>query len=180
MNTTKCKARSGIWYEDKDGNYLGTEPIEGAYTYHVCFPLEVTEHVYIYHNEKEKRTCKHKRRCLQKDRDIIKGYKGRTCISCGCSQVRKWWQPWGRRWDEGTNTTPLIDFNTHIGSGNDDVILAMVSSGDYRLSEALAVWASACERCMNALAWKYTNGQDGYEEFSEQWEKAGTCCDLCK
>ena len=72
------------------------------------------------------------------------------------------------------------DINCHIGSGNEDVIIAMVSSGDYTLSEALMLWSKCCERCMNVLAYKYLNGKDGYEEYSEEWEKANTVCDFCR
>jgi len=74
----------------------------------------------------------------------------------------------------------LMTFTSFIGSGNEDVIMAMVNSGDYTLSEALAVWANACERCMNVLAYKYLNGTDGYEEYSEEWKRCPTECDFCK
>lgn len=80
----------------------------------------------------------------------------------------------------GSTITPLIDFHTTIGGGNEDVVLAMVNSGDYRLSEAIAVFGNACERCMNVLAYKYLNGADGYEEYSEEWHKTNTVCDFCK
>ena len=70
--------------------------------------------------------------------------------------------------------------STHIGGGNQDIIMAMVNSGDYTLSEALAVYADACERCANVLAYKYLNGKDGYPEFSEEWKKCNTVCDFCK
>lgn len=100
MNIDKSKLKLGIWYEDENGNYLGhqrdsVEPIEGAHTYHACFPLEVTEHIYISHSREEKENCKHKRRFLKKDSGLIKGLKGRSCTLCGCYQKRKWWQPWG-------------------------------------------------------------------------------------
>lgn len=185
MNIDKSKLKLGIWYEDENGNYLGhqedsVEPIEGAHTYHTCFPLEVTEHIFISHSKEKKQKCKHKRKWLKKDTGLIKGYKGRICTACGCNQTRKWWQPWGRNWDNGANITPLIDARVCIGGGNEKIILAMANSGDYTLSEAIAVYASLCERCSNVLAWKYTNGQDGYEEFSEEWKKCNTECDFCK
>lgn len=85
----------------------------------------------------------------------------------------------GRKWDEGTTLTRVISFNTTYGGGQ-DVILAMVNSGDYTLEEAISVYSSACERCMNVLAYKYTNGADGYAEHSEEWEKCNTECDFCK
>lgn len=75
-------------------------------------------------------------------------------------------------------TKELFSFSTHIGSGNSDVILGMVNSGDYTLPEALVVYANACERCMNVLAHRYAN--DGYEEFSEEWLNCNTVCDYCR
>lgn len=69
---------------------------------------------------------------------------------------------------------------THIGTGNEDVILAMANSGDYTLSEAIGVYANACERCTNVLAYKYLNGTGGYPEYSEEWKKCNTICDFCK
>lgn len=187
MKVDKTKLKRDIWYEDDDGNRIETMdeyPIPatkvGAKTYHCCFPLEITEHVYTYISPEEKEKCKHKRKYLRKDTDVIKGYKGRTCMACGCTQNRKWYQIWGRRWEEGTSTLPLIDFHTSIGGGNEDVILAMANSGDYSLSEALVVWANACERCMNVLAYKYLDGKGGYPEHSEEWEKCNTVCDFCR
>ena len=78
------------------------------------------------------------------------------------------------------NGKPDITFSTHIGGGNQDVILAMANSGDYTLSEAIALYASCCERCMNVLAYKYLDGKDGYEEHSEKWKKCGTVCRYCE
>ena len=72
------------------------------------------------------------------------------------------------------------NINCHIGSGNEDVIIAMVNSGDYTLSEALMLWSKCCERCMNVLAYKYLNGKDGYKEYSEEWLKCPTVCQFCK
>lgn len=61
---------------------------------------------------------------------------------------------------------------------SEDLVLAMTNSGDYSLSESILIAAQSCERCMNALAYKY--GLDwGYPEGSEEWEKCGTSCDFC-
>ena len=185
MNIDKSKLKVGIWYEDKNGNRIehdenSVEAPIGAHTYHSCFPLQITERIYTFHSEEEKRKCKHKRKFLKKDNGLVKGYKGRMCTACGCGQTRKWYKLWGKKWDCGSIITPLIDFNTTIGGSNEDVVLAMVNSGDYRLSEAIAVFGNACERCMNVLAYKYLGGKDGYEEYSEEWHKANTVCDFCK
>lgn len=84
----------------------------------------------------------------------------------------------GRRTYHGSDK--IYTSSTHIGGGNQDVIMAMVNSGDYTLSEALAVYADTCERCANVLSYKYLNGKDGYPEFSEEWKKCNTICDFCK
>lgn len=186
MEIDKSKLKLGIWYEDENGNLikpeddLACEAPEGARTYHSCFPLQITEHVYVVHGKAEKEACKHKRKYWKKDTGLIRGLKGHICTNCGCSQTRKWWQPWGRKWDYGTGTVPLIDLRTSIGGGNQDVVMAMVNSGDYTLQEALVVYSTACERCMNVLAYKYLNGADGYEEYSDEWKKCNTECDFCK
>ena len=75
---------------------------------------------------------------------------------------------------------PKSPIEVIIGGGNQEVIMAMVNSGDYALEEALVVYSSACERCMNVLAYKYLNGKDGYPEHSEEWEKCNTVCDFCR
>lgn len=187
MNIDKNKLKIGIWYEDKDGNVIPgmddiPEPImkTGVETYHTCFPLQITEHIFTYHDAKKKAKCKHPRKYREKIGGFVKGFKGRKCNCCGSEQVRKSWQPWGRKWDNGTNITPLIDLHTSIGGGNEDVILAMANSGDFTLSEAIIVFANSCERCMNVLAYKYLDGKDGYPEFSEEWEKCNTVCDFCR
>lgn len=185
MKIDKTKLKNGIWYEDENGNRIEHDenlvetPI-GAHTYHSCFPLQITERIYTCHSKEEKEKCKHKRKFRKKGNGLVKGYKGRICTACGCRQTRKWYQPWGKKWDCGASITPLIDFNTTIGGGNEDVVLAMANSGDYRLSEAITIFGNACERCMNVLAYKYLNGADGYEEYSEEWHKANTVCDFCK
>lgn len=75
---------------------------------------------------------------------------------------------------------PDLTWSTHIGGGNQDVLLAMANSGDYTLAEAMALYASCCERCANVLAYKYLNGKDGYEEYSDEWKNCGTVCRFCK
>ena len=64
--------------------------------------------------------------------------------------------------------------------GGQDCIVAMVNSGDFTLEQAIWVYANSCERCMNALAYKYLDGKDGYPEYSEEWKKCNTVCDFCR
>lgn len=58
-------------------------------------------------------------------------------------------------------------------------IVAMVNSGDYTLEQAIYVFGHCCERCMNVLLHKYLNGEDGYAEYSEEWQNTNTKCKFC-
>ena len=69
---------------------------------------------------------------------------------------------------------------THLSRESGKLAVAMVNSGDFDLSDALAVLAQCCERCCNVLWNKYLPEEDGYEEFSEEWYKANTVCEFCK
>lgn len=182
MVIDKSKLKLGIWYEDENGNMYRNDngvgrPNSECTTYHVCFPLEVREEIRgIYDN---KATCKHQLRYRKRTGGWIKGVKGCKCEKCGKTKVGKKFIPFAfMKWGDGAETYPIMTGNTHIG--NEDCVLAMANSGDYTLQEAMVVYANACERCMNVLAYKYLNGKDGYEEFSEEWKKANTVCDFCK
>lgn len=184
MKIDKSKLKMGLWYEDRDGNIIPHDldnldiPKE-AWLYATRWPLEITEKVYgIYKN---KDTCKHPLKHIKVKRGWAKGIKFCECKKCGKNKEGKWYVPFAfMPWNYGSDTYEMFSFTNHIGRGNEDVIMAMVNSGDYTLSEALIVWASACERCMNVIAYKYLNGKDGYEEHSEEWEKSNTQCEFCK
>ena len=142
MYIDKTTIHQGIWYEDKNGNFIpydsdsdfNLDPPENAHTRHVCFPLEINERV-----------------------EFLKDDEGNS--------VEK---------------PSSITWSVHIGGGNSPVILAMANSGEYTLTEALAVYAEACERCSNVLAYNYLNGEDGYAEGSEEWLKCNTECRFCR
>ena len=140
MYIDKSTIHQGIWYEDKDGNFIpydsdfNLDPPENAHTRHVCFPLEIKERV-----------------------EFLKDDEGNL--------VEK---------------PSTITWSTHIGGGNAPIILAMANSGEYTLPEAIAVYAEACERCSNVLAYNYLNGEDGYAEGSEEWLKCNTECRFCR
>lgn len=165
MNIDKTYLDRFHWYEDQDGNIIdisrdGTTDVIVRYghgiTYHSCFPLEITEHISSYcwrpTTRIQKILCKFKPlyRMLEKRHHTEKTYNH------------------------------LMDCSTHIGGGNQDIIMAMVNSGDYTLSQALMLYSQSCERCMNVLAYRYLNGADGYEEFSDEWKKCNTVCKFCE
>lgn len=93
-------------------------------------------------------------------------------------QIRE--EVWFINKDKKTDGRPDMTWATHIGGGNQDVILAMANSEDYTLAEAMALYASCCERCANVLAYKYLDGKDGYAEYSDEWKKCGTFCRYCR
>ena len=145
MKIDKSKIKVGIWYEDKDGNFIpssdsASAPAE-AETCHVCFPLQIRTEHYRLHDY------------TNYDGGVSRTYHGS---------------------DRFLTTSCLI------GGGNESVILAMANSGDFRLSEALAVYANCCERCANVLAYKYLNGADGYPEHSREWNRCNTICEYCE
>lgn len=183
MNINKSKLKKGLWYEDKDGNYipygdLGKTPSE-AVSCCSCFPLEITTHIRVFYDNKD--SCRHPLKYRKRTDGWVKGIKGCKCTCCGKEKVGKSKIPFMfMKWENGASSKPLMTSNVNIGGGNEDVILAMANSGDYTLSEALVIYASACERCANALAYKYLNGKDGYEEMSDEWKKCGTVCDFCR
>ena len=57
--------------------------------------------------------------------------------------------------------------------------LAMSSSGDYSLEEAIELCSKCCERCLRALAYKYLGHEYGYAEYSEEWKKCDARCTNC-
>jgi hypothetical protein len=182
MKIDKSKLKIGMWYEDKDGNVINNpddvfKP-DGAVAYFTKWPLQVTETAHNFYDNKD--TCRHPHKAIKRTSGWIKGIKGRRCSSCGKTQMRKWWQPWGFKWEHGADSYEAFECHTTLCRIDEKCIVAMVNSGDYILSEAIVVMASACERCGNVLIHKYLNGEDGYEEYSDEWKRCHTVCDFCR
>ncbi len=186
MKIDKSKLKVGIWYEDENGNVYrnsdggcGERPNDKCTSYHTCFPLSVSEDVSMYYDNKE--TCKHPLKYRKRTGGWVKGIKGCKCTNCGKEKVGKSSIPFALMpWKPGCDTYHLITGNRSLSDLSGKCVVAMVNSGDYTLSEALVVMATSCERCMNVLLYKYLNGEDGYEEYSEEWKKANTVCDFCR
>lgn len=182
MNIDKSKLKIGTWYIDDNGNVCKfneyVRPNDKYSTYHICYPLDIHEKIRGVYNNKD--TCKHPLRYRKRTNGWVKGIKGCKCTKCGKEKVGKKFIPFAfMKWNNGADTYDIMTTNHHL-CNVDDIILAMANSGEYTLSEALVVFSCACERCMNVLEYKYTNGKDGYAEYSEQWEEANTICDFCK
>lgn len=182
MKIDKENLKLGMWYEDADGNVLkkdnpdAYEAPKGAICYHTIYPLQITETIRGLYDKNKK--CKHKH--TKRTYGWIDGLKGRQCCDCGRTQVVNKWRPWGKKWNNGANSYEMIEFHTHLCTDSGKCAVAMANSGDYTIEEALSILANACERCTNVLIFKYLNGQDGYQEFSEEWKKCNTVCDFCR
>ncbi len=65
----------------------------------------------------------------------------------------------------------------------DELIIAMVVSGDFTLREAMYAVANACDRCRHALLYKYKDlhtRTDGYSEESDEYQKNSYRCNFCR
>ena len=184
MKIDKNKLRLGIWNEDIEGNMYRIDnevkkPNGDIRSYHVCFPTEINERVEMYYDNKD--TCKHPLKYRKRTHGWIKGVKGCKCEKCGKTKTGKSYIPFAfMKWDNGSDTYTLFTSNTHLGKYSQKCVVAMVNSGDYELDEALVINATACERCGNVLIHKYFNGEDGYEEYSEEWQNCETICQFWK
>lgn len=186
MKIDRSKLKMGIWYEDKDSNFISyqsdniDEVPENAASYHVSFPLEVSERI-TFLNLKDAPLCKHPRILVEKDYGLLDEYHGIRCKGCDCYKVAKKHIPlMFVKWEgSGKKRCTTMTRNTHIGSHWDEVVTNMMKDG-YTLSESICIIDNSCERCMNVLSYKYTDGKDGYPEFSEEWKKSNTVCDFCR
>lgn len=156
IDLTKMKL---FWREDEQGNVLQlendrapTEKEKEKYRfYHSEFPCQLHHNISVYdYNPKGMQKILIRLPIIS---NIVKKKLGKTFID-------------------------ICTFNTTYCSGS-DCIVAMVNSGDFTLEQAIWVYANSCERCMNALCYKYLDGADGYAEYSEEWEKCNTVCDFC-
>lgn len=154
------------WFEDEDGNvYDGMRdclPDKDRFTYHVINVGVMSEELisYTYHPK-----------TLHENNSLYQAMLHfRWFYNLMVKRMKK----------KGLKTfAPIATFNTSFHGGQ-DVIVAMVNSGDYTLLEAIYIWCTSCERCMNVLTYKYLNGQDGYPEGSDAYNKCNTCCDYCR
>lgn len=141
------------WFEDAEGNVY-EEANEKTEFYHSCFPCEISHEIDSYRFHPEGMVQKMLSR-IPLFRKILENKHGKTFH-------------------------PMVTFHTYYG-GSQETIVAMVNSGDYTLEQAIWVYTTACERCMNVLAHKYSPElDDGYEEFSDEWYKCGTSCLFCE
>ena len=61
----------------------------------------------------------------------------------------------------------------------DDLVTAMVRSGDWDAGDAIMTAGQSCERCMNVLCHHYLGPDEGYPYESEEYWGARTRCKMC-
>jgi len=173
-----------LWYEDKDGNFIGEPDYnndsapgvpEGAHMQVSRFPSILRETYLELLSQEAVDACVHPEEDVRKTYGWIDGIEGRKCGLCGGSQTKNVNEDWPKKW-EGDGSREAFSGES---SWPEDLALAIANSGDYSLDEAILISATACSRCMNSLAYDY--GLDwGYEEGSEEWLKSNTECQFCK
>jgi hypothetical protein len=168
------------WYEDGNCNDLGypsfDSPTPDNAEFQISrFPCQLTtsHHRLVKRDVVDK--CRHPRKYIHPTYGWIDGVVGRECKLCHGTQTKKKWHLWPRKWD-ACGSRPV--FEAHQG-WQEDLALAIANSGDYTLSEAIIIAATSCERCMNALAYKY-GLEWGYAEGSDEWQRCGTSCQFCR
>lgn len=165
MNINLEKLKRYNWFEDSDGNIYNAIiedlPDKDFFTYHVIDPCKYVEEIDSFTCHPEYR---HKNNPFYQAALHFKPF--RKMIA--------------KRHRKDLTFKPLFTSTRTYGSKHSqDCIVAMVNSGDFTLAEAIYVYCTSCERCMNVLLYKYLNGRDGYEEYSEEWSKVKTSCDFC-
>lgn len=152
MKIDLTELKRHYWFEDCEGHVVEKDDPKAA-VYRYCFPLTLYDEFYSYDYHPKNPIV----RLLCRNHFLYR------LISKNRAKTFR----------------PMAVFHTTYGSGS-DCIVAMVNSGDYTLEEAIWVYAKSCERCMNALCYKYLYGADGYPEHSEEWNKCNTVCDFCR
>lgn len=179
----------GHWFEDNEGNvyldpsfHLDSEQLpDGKLFYYAIHPCVYSEEVAIYdYHPEDYHTSNHFYQAMLQF-------------------------PWFKNWmkkrmaksDRYTRTYKhLLTDTSSIGIVSQELIFAMVESGDYNLAEAFYIVGRSCERCLNVLIYKYLAdwthlnrlrkvlGDDysdtGYAKYSQAWHDAGTSCEFCK
>lgn len=181
MKIDKEKHLEILWYEDEGGNVIPSyedfcEP-KGAVYQVTRFPKSLTTTYLKLINQEDVDKCRHPRKHITNTYGWVDGVVGRECKLCYGTQTKKKWHLWPKKWN-GCGAKNV--FEGQSTWNDEETVLAMANSGDYTLSEAIIIYASSCERCINVLAFTYTNGKNGYAEYSEEWHKCGTSCEFCK
>lgn len=188
-----------LWYENEKGDRwipdfkkgFFMEPPEGFIYQWSRSPLSLHERCLKITQASEVEACPHPEDDIRKTYGWIDGIEGRECALCGGSQKRLGDTPWPDKWEAyGSKTifhgeaTYSADMAISLARPSPEELARIASRGlrapvIFDLKDAIILAGSSCERCMNALAYRY--GLDwGYARGSEEWERAGTSCFVCK
>ena len=186
-----------LWYENEGGKKFipdltldyPADQIPKGFKYQFSrFPRTLTETMLKLVTEGDVEACAHTD--IRPDRGLIDGLEGHICNLCGGSQTKNIGEPWSDKWTSG-GSIHIGDMNTSYPAS---LVLAMTrptseealkaaERGHYiapvDLERAILCAATACERCLNVLLWRY-GCDDGYEEGSPEWIRSNTSCELCK
>ncbi len=180
--TIKPKSLRTLWFENEAGDIYEPpmdEAFEGVpegFKYQWSrFPTMLRENCLVTIDQKDVDECDHLDKYIKTDHGLIDGLEGRECEYCGGHQQKDEGEPWPHKW-EAYGSRDLMSGEM---SFPEDLVIAIVKSGDYDLGDAIIISATCCERCMNSLADQY--GLDwGYPEYGEEWEEYGTNCEFCE
>lgn len=182
MNIDKEKLNSNDWYSTESGRRIETDgdcKLKKDY-YHTQM-VGVVNKVYAVNDDTAQKQCDHLFEHL--DINMFSGDNGALCINIKCRKCGATYSGVIDKETEGWEQTDLYNIFTYhtyiLGDIQQELIIKMVNSGDYTLTEAMLAVSIACERCLNVLLNKYECSDSGYEEYSEKWYKANTCCDFC-
>lgn len=171
-----------LWYENAQGEKWVPDLTQGepptppqGFIYQLSrFPGIIRERMLRTVQREEVAACEHPEDFVVLTFGWIEGMTGRECRKCHGTQLKKKEDPWPDEWD-ACGSRVMAESET---TWSEDLVMAMVKSGDYGLKQAILIAATACERCMNVLLYQYGLG-DGYPEGSEEWQKARTTCQFC-
>lgn len=189
-----------IWYENGKGerfipnlkgDYPGDQVPKGFIYYHSEFSCELKHNVRKVITAEDVTNCSHAK--VVPTYGWVSGVEGRECKSCGGTQTRYLPNEWPDKWNLGSTTKNIFSGGSTYPQ---DLVVALVnpflkqwlkafvrnkfrSPTRYTLNYAIKIAGNNCERCMNALAYKY--GLDwGYKEESDEWYRSRTVCRFCE
>lgn len=171
-----------LWYENKHGDKFypdlsgETEPETPpkSYDYQVSRFSDLRENVLKTITPEDVAKCDHPAEYRRKDHGMDPSYgEGEKCDKCGGYREKPAGKNWSN-WKSGGSRDVMV-----VNMGwSEDLVKAMSDSG-ISLRKAILLAATACERCMNALAHEFGLNW-GYPEFSDEWHKCNTSCEYCE
>jgi hypothetical protein len=155
------------------------------------FPKVLREVCYKTVQQDEVDACPHPADHVVADLGIIDTMEGRRCKACGGYQSKQKGEPWPDKWEAHGSQEVMAGES----SWPTDLVLAMVRPNAHEMAmairhagcpprllgmnDAILMAATSCERCLNALLWRYGVAEE-YAPYSKHWDEAGTECAICK